>query len=149
MNIDHKRNNSLLYVILFQNGLVVMSNVSLLNDNCLLYLFNFYLINLYFIFLQKFFKLRESEKAQVTMLLLWILELMLSELALLRVHSKQNTNEYEKLQEELELFLSDPQVQVISLLTFFSFFLFFFILFNEYRYLEQILLVSSISNLET
>lgn len=122
MNIDHKRNNSLLYVILFQNGLVVMSNVSLLNDNCLLYLFNFYLINLYFIFLQKFFKLRESEKAQVTMLLLWILELMLSELALLRVHSKQNTNEYEKLQEELELFLSDPQVQVISLLTFFSFF---------------------------
>jgi hypothetical protein len=56
--------------------------------------------------------LKIGDKAQVTMLVLWILELLLSQLGGLRNRAEQNNVEYRKLQSELEEFLSLHSVQV-------------------------------------
>jgi hypothetical protein len=51
---------------------------------------------------------------QVTMIVIWVIELFLNQLGMLRDEGKENTTEYISLQKELDAFLARPQV-VVSL----------------------------------
>lgn len=51
---------------------------------------------------------------QVTMIVIWVIELFLNQLGMLRDEGKENTTEYISLQRELDAFLARPQV-VVSL----------------------------------
>ncbi|BES99799.1 vacuolar protein sorting-associated protein 18 homolog [Nesidiocoris tenuis] len=55
---------------------------------------------------QKLSLLRTDDKAQTTMLVLWILELLLTQLGDLRTKAKSNTKQYLDVQDELDAFLS-------------------------------------------
>uniref|UniRef100_A0A0A9XG54 Vacuolar protein sorting-associated protein 18 homolog n=1 Tax=Lygus hesperus TaxID=30085 RepID=A0A0A9XG54_LYGHE len=55
---------------------------------------------------QKLSRLRADDKAQTTMLVLWILELLLTQLGDLRTKAKTNTQQYLDIQQELDTFLT-------------------------------------------
>ncbi|KAL1116066.1 hypothetical protein AAG570_005561 [Ranatra chinensis] len=61
--------------------------------------------------MKKLEKLRVMDKAHLTMLVIWILELILSQMGKLRIGGKQNTEIYESLQLDLDLFLKKPEVE--------------------------------------
>lgn len=49
---------------------------------------------------------------QITMIVIWVIELFLNQLGTLRDEGMKNTNEYISLQKELDAFLARPQVMV-------------------------------------
>lgn len=57
---------------------------------------------------KKLSRLRSTDKAQRTMLVLWVLELLLNQLGDLRTNGKTNTSIYNQAQEELDSFLVQP-----------------------------------------
>lgn len=54
--------------------------------------------------------LRIQDKTQITMIVIWVIELFLNQLGSLRDEGKENTTEYITLQKELDSFLARPQV---------------------------------------
>jgi hypothetical protein len=62
--------------------------------------------------LQKLEGLKLQDKMQVTMIVIWVIELFLNQLGTLRDEGKENTTEYISLQKELDAFLARPQVMV-------------------------------------
>jgi hypothetical protein len=62
--------------------------------------------------LQKLEGLKLQDKMQVTMIVIWVIELFLNQLGTLRDEGKENTAEYISLQKELDAFLVRPQVMV-------------------------------------
>ena len=59
---------------------------------------------------RKLEKLEPQEQTQITMLVLWIVELYLNELEEMRLLNKEQHNSYFELQKEFEMFLSSKQV---------------------------------------
>ncbi|XP_049801385.1 vacuolar protein sorting-associated protein 18 homolog isoform X1 [Schistocerca nitens] len=55
--------------------------------------------------------LRPQDKTQVTMIVMWVLELFLNQLGCLRDEGKERTQQYSSLQKELDSFLNQQQVQ--------------------------------------
>jgi hypothetical protein len=64
--------------------------------------------------LQKLDGLKPQDKTQVTMIVVWVIELFLNQLGTLRDQGKENTAEYISLQKKLDSFLAHPQVMVSS-----------------------------------
>ncbi|KAJ9580206.1 hypothetical protein L9F63_004149 [Diploptera punctata] len=63
------------------------------------------------IFLKKKLEgLKPQDKTQVTMIVIWVIELFLNQLGSLRDEGKESTSEYSNLQKELDLFLSRKEV---------------------------------------
>ncbi|KDR19383.1 Vacuolar protein sorting-associated protein 18-like protein, partial [Zootermopsis nevadensis] len=54
--------------------------------------------------------LKHQDKMQITMIVIWVIELFLNQLGTLRDEGMKNTNEYISLQKELDAFLARPQV---------------------------------------
>ncbi|PSN40464.1 Vacuolar protein sorting-associated protein 18 [Blattella germanica] len=54
--------------------------------------------------------LKPQDKTQVTMIVVWVLELFLNQLGSLRDAGREDSNEYSTLQKELELFLTRKEV---------------------------------------
>ena len=64
--------------------------------------------------LQKLEGLKPQDKTQITMIVIWVIELFLNQLGTLRDGGKENSSEYVSLQKELDSFLAHPQVMVSS-----------------------------------
>ncbi|XP_075973886.1 vacuolar protein sorting-associated protein 18 dor isoform X2 [Anticarsia gemmatalis] len=54
--------------------------------------------------------LKDDDKTLISMLVIWMTELYLSQLGLLRRTEKQETNEYQQIQSDFEVFLLHPKV---------------------------------------
>ncbi|GFG37001.1 hypothetical protein Cfor_07076 [Coptotermes formosanus] len=54
--------------------------------------------------------LKPQDKTQITMIVVWVIELFLNQLGTLRDEGKEKTAEYVSLQKELDSFLARPQV---------------------------------------
>lgn len=59
---------------------------------------------------KKLERLKPSDKTQITMIVIWVIELFLNQLDTLRNEGKEHSPEYQSLQQELDKFLSLPQV---------------------------------------
>jgi hypothetical protein len=68
-------------------------------------------INFFFL-LQKLEGLKHQDKTQITMIVIWVIELFLNQLGTLRDKGKESSTEYVSLQKELDSFLARPQVTV-------------------------------------
>jgi hypothetical protein len=64
--------------------------------------------------LQKLEGLKPQDKTQITMIVIWVIELFLNQLGTLRDEAKEKTSEYASLQKELDSFLTRPEVMVRS-----------------------------------
>jgi hypothetical protein len=62
--------------------------------------------------LQKLEGLKSQDKTQITMIVVWVIELFLNQLGTLRDEGKDGSAEYASLQKELDLFLTRPRVTV-------------------------------------
>ena len=62
--------------------------------------------------LQKLEGLKPQDKTQITMIVIWVIELFLNQLGTLRDEGRENTAECVSLQKELDSFLARPQVMV-------------------------------------
>lgn len=62
--------------------------------------------------LKKLEGLKPQDKTQITMIVMWLLEIFLNELGILRTAGKQNTNEYRTLQQEFHRLLKEGRVKV-------------------------------------
>ena len=64
--------------------------------------------------------MRGEDQAQMTMLILWLLELILRQMSDLRIRGLQNEDEYILVQAELDEFITDNHIMVrLILLLFF------------------------------
>ncbi|XP_075230673.1 vacuolar protein sorting-associated protein 18 dor isoform X2 [Lycorma delicatula] len=59
---------------------------------------------------KKLEKLKPSDKTQITMIVIWVVELCLNQLGNLRNEGKENTPEFEAVQADLDAFIALPQV---------------------------------------
>ena len=72
----------------------------------------FCFLHTYCLSLQKLESLKPQDKTQITMIVIWVIELFLNQLGTLRDEGKENAAEYVSLQKELDSFLARPQVMV-------------------------------------
>ncbi|KFM74068.1 Vacuolar protein sorting-associated protein 18-like protein, partial [Stegodyphus mimosarum] len=61
--------------------------------------------------LKKLAGLRSQDKTQITMIVMWLLEIFLNELGVLRTAGKQTTQEYVNLQKEFRSLLKEPRIK--------------------------------------
>lgn len=54
--------------------------------------------------------LKQDDKTQITMVVVWLIELYLSQLGTLREKNKENTDEYDDVQKEFDEFMTVPEV---------------------------------------
>lgn len=62
--------------------------------------------------LKKLDGLKPQDKTQITMIVMWLLEVYLNELGVLRTAGRQNTQEYMNLQKEFRNLLKETRVKV-------------------------------------
>jgi vacuolar protein sorting-associated protein 18 len=58
--------------------------------------------------------MRPQDKTQITMIVVWVIELFLNQLGELRDCGKANSSEYKEMQRHFEGFMNQRLVQVIS-----------------------------------
>lgn len=54
--------------------------------------------------------LKKEDKTQITMMVIWLIELYLGQLGTLREKNRENTQEYDEIQREFDEFMSQPKV---------------------------------------